>query len=125
MRVCIDTSTGALLGSQSPAPPDGELIARALVEFPTLPKERLLEKDVSAVEFRALLYQPPTEAEQAAAIRAQRDALLTACDWTQLPDSPLPAATKTAWAAYRQNLRDITGQAGFPAAVTWPVAPGA
>jgi len=67
----------------------------------------------------------PTAEEQARIIRAQRDALLTACDWTQLPDSPLPAATKTAWATYRQDLRDITGQAGFPASVTWPVAPGA
>lgn len=50
-------------------------------------------------------------------IRFQRDALLTACDWTQLPDSP---ADKVTWAAYRTELRNITTQT-LP--VVWPVRP--
>lgn len=53
-------------------------------------------------------------------VRARRDALLAASDWTQLPDVPL--ATKQAWAAYRQALRDITLQ-NDPHKLTWPVAP--
>ena len=53
-------------------------------------------------------------------IRAQRNALLVACDWTQVADAPVDQA---AWAVYRQELRDIPDQAGFPADVVWPVAP--
>lgn len=53
-------------------------------------------------------------------VRQQRNELLSACDWTQLPDSP---ADHEAWATYRQTLRDVTGQEGFPWDVTWPEAP--
>ena len=63
----------------------------------------------------------PTQEEKAAAIRAERDALLTATDWTQLPD--VPVATREAWAVYRQALRDVPQQAGFPDTVEWPVKP--
>ena len=63
------------------------------------------------------------EAEQAAAARSVRDGLLRDCDWTQLPDSPLSAEVRAAWAAYRQALRDITEQPGFTASVEWPAAP--
>jgi hypothetical protein len=55
-----------------------------------------------------------------AEVRQQRNELLSACDWTQLPDSP---ADHEAWATYRQALRDVTGQAGFPWDITWPEAP--
>lgn len=58
--------------------------------------------------------------EQASAVRSQRNRLLSDCDWTQLPDAPVDAA---AWAVYRQELRDVTGQAGFPWSVTWPNQP--
>lgn len=51
----------------------------------------------------------------------KRSRLLTATDWTQLPDVPL--ATKEAWATYRQSLRDITAQPGYPFTITWPVKP--
>ena len=57
-----------------------------------------------------------------AQVRAKRNGLLSRSDWTQMPDSPLTAAQKTAWAVYRQRLRDITTQAD-PAAVVWPVEP--
>lgn len=53
-------------------------------------------------------------------VRTQRNALLSACDWTQVADAPVD---QTAWAAYRQALRDVPDQAGFPAGVVWPVAP--
>ena len=67
----------------------------------------------------------PTQEQLAAAVRATRDAKLTACDWTQLADAPLSAEVKAAWSTYRQALRDITAQAGFPQDVTWPSEPGA
>lgn len=53
--------------------------------------------------------------------RQKRDVLLSACDWTQLPD--VPEETRIAWVLYRQALRDITEQAGYPFEVVWPVAP--
>lgn len=65
---------------------------------------------------------PRTEQSQWPVVRAQRNALLSASDWTQLPDVPL--ATKEAWATYRQELRDVTLQAD-PFAIVWPVQPGA
>ena len=51
-------------------------------------------------------------------IRAERNRLLVASDWTQLPDAPVDAA---AWATYRQALRDITTEAN-PFAIVWPEA---
>lgn len=71
-------------------------------------------------------YQPPaapTTEELAAAARFRRDDLLKQSDWTQLPD--VPQTTKDAWASYRQALRDITAQSGFPATIEWPVVPKA
>ena len=59
--------------------------------------------------------------EQASAsVRANRDELLTSCDWTQLPDSP---ADTEAWTVYRQKLRDLPEQAGFPYEISWPEQP--
>lgn len=58
--------------------------------------------------------------QQAAAVRADRNARLAATDWTQIADS---TADKRAWAAYRQALRDVPSQAGFPQSVTWPQEP--
>lgn len=68
----------------------------------------------------ALPGEIPEYSPSADEIRAQRNALLAACDWTQLADAP---ADGLAWATYRQALRDIPEQAGFPANVVWPVAP--
>ena len=59
-------------------------------------------------------------AQQAAAVRADRNARLAATDWTQIADS---TADKPAWAAYRQALRDVPSQNGFPQSVTWPEQP--
>jgi hypothetical protein len=56
----------------------------------------------------------------AAAAREQRDKLLADTDWTQVADAPVDQA---AWATYRQALRDIPQQAGFPENVTWPEEP--
>lgn len=57
---------------------------------------------------------------KAGKIRSCRDALLTECDWTMMPDAP---TDKAAWAAYRQALRDISSQPGFPLSVVMPQKP--
>ena len=61
-----------------------------------------------------------TSTELAAEARNKRNTLLTASDWTQVADAPV---NKTSWAAYRQDLRDITDQDGFPTSINWPAKP--
>lgn len=64
-------------------------------------------------------YQAGLDAEAAKAVRAQRDKLLAETDWTALSDVTMSAEMAT----YRQALRDITAQEGFPHSVNWPVKP--
>lgn len=54
------------------------------------------------------------------AARAKRDALIKETDFYVLPDYP---AVPEGIAEYRQALRDITGQSGFPHSIDWPVLP--
>jgi hypothetical protein len=65
-------------------------------------------------------YKAMKDAEQAANVRNSRTEMLKDCDWTQIADS---TADKTAWATYRQALRDITTASGFPWTITWPTQP--
>ena len=60
-----------------------------------------------------------SEADAEAAVRNQRDMLLTATDWMALSDVTMSSEMT----AYRQALRDIPAQSGFPASVTWPTKP--
>jgi len=64
---------------------------------------------------------PPLPAVTWDAIRSKRDRLLSACDWTQLADSPLNG--NQAWVDYRQDLRDITSTYDSPDDVVWPAEP--
>jgi hypothetical protein len=59
-------------------------------------------------------------AQQAALVRSERNRRLAACDWTQLADAPVD---NLAWAVYRQNLRDVPNQPGFPVTIIWPTQP--
>jgi len=65
-------------------------------------------------------YKATKDAEQAKSVRQSRSEKLADSDWTQVADAPVD---KTVWATYRQALRDITAQSGFPWSVTWPDAP--
>lgn len=56
-------------------------------------------------------------------LRAQRDMKLAACDWTQMPDSPLTAQTKADYADYRQALRDLPANTVDPLNPSWPSEP--
>jgi len=60
------------------------------------------------------------DAQQAASVRSQRTQKLAESDWTQVADAPVD---KAAWAVYRQALRDVTTQTGFPWEVIWPAKP--
>ena len=55
--------------------------------------------------------------------RAERNRLLTETDYLMMPDYPLDAEKKAAVLAYRQALRDVPEQEGFPRQIDWPVKP--
>jgi hypothetical protein len=65
-------------------------------------------------------YKAMKDAEQAKSVRQQRGEKLKDSDWTQIADAPVNALK---WAIYRQALRDVTGQEGFPWTITWPEQP--
>lgn len=65
-------------------------------------------------------YEAVKDADQATAMRADRNTRLADSDWTQVADAPV---NKAAWVIYRQELRDITSQSGFPWEITWPDQP--
>ena len=65
-------------------------------------------------------YKTRKDSEQAVIIRQERSAKLKECDWTQVADSPV---NKETWATYRQSLRDVPLQEGFPWTITWPTQP--
>lgn len=54
-------------------------------------------------------------------IRSERNAKLAATDWTQAGD--VPQSVKDSYAIYRQALRDVPQQPGFPTDVIWPTKP--
>jgi hypothetical protein len=54
-------------------------------------------------------------------VRSERNRLIAGTDWTQLPD--VPEATRTAWQAYRQELRDLTVGFTDSQSITWPTPP--
>ena len=87
---------------------------------PVLSKGRWLQtwsvSEASAEEIQQRLE------ERSAEVRHERNQRLAASDWTQLNDAPVEAAV---WAAYRQELRDVTAQAEFPWAAQWPAEPEA
>lgn len=116
-------------------------------QFPTLPPDNELEQyevypyalddmppfddDLETVELGAFrkdgavwrrgwsVVQVPVE-DAARNKRFARDAKLAQSDWTQLADSPVD---KVIWATYRQALREVPQQSGFPYSIDWPVAP--
>lgn len=53
-------------------------------------------------------------------VRQKRNNLLIESDWTQVLDAPID---RDAWKIYRQALRDITSQEGFPNLCEWPILP--
>jgi hypothetical protein len=59
------------------------------------------------------------DSENASNVRNARDSLLAETDWMALSDVTMSADM----AVYRQALRDVTAQAGFPHTIDWPVRP--
>jgi len=77
------------------------------------------EGNVTTAAENEAAYKATKDAEQAKSVRASRDGKLAETDWTACSDVTMSEAMKT----YRQALRDITAQAGFPWTVEWPEQP--
>jgi hypothetical protein len=68
---------------------------------------------------------PPLPSPESLALdaRANRDRMLKDCDWTQVLDCQMSDDDCLAWKHYRQSLRDITLQDGWPSVIVWPERP--
>jgi len=80
----------------------------------------LTEIEIAARQAKEALVASQEPERLASQIRQERNTLLSECDWTQVSDAPV---NQTAWQTYRQALRDVTSQEGFPYSVTWPTKP--
>lgn len=68
-------------------------------------------------------YKAQKDAEFAKSARDSRDTLLAECDWVIVMSLEAGRAIPVEWAAYRQALRDLPQQAGFPVTIDWPMKP--
>jgi hypothetical protein len=59
------------------------------------------------------------DSEEAVKVRQKRDEMLAKTDWSQGKD--IADAVSASWVTYRQALRDVPAQAGFPWNIEWPV----
>ena len=80
----------------------------------------LTEIGIAARQAEEALVASQEPERLASQIRQERNTLLSDCDWTQVSDAPV---NQVAWQTYRQALRDVTSQEGFPYDVTWPTKP--
>ena len=92
--------------------PEGVSVS-ALVEPPTDEPGKWRDNGVEWVEV--------TAEKKAELIRQQRNALLSATDYRMMPDYPMSELCRENLKLYRQLLRDIPEQPGFPNSVVWPI----
>jgi hypothetical protein len=64
-----------------------------------------------------------TDEEYASEAREKRNGLIAETDYMAMPDYPMDEERKAAVLAYRQALRDVPEQEGFPRQIDWPVKP--
>ena len=81
----------------------------------------LTPDEIAEHDARTVAWDAARPARALAELRAERNALLAASDWTQAPDAP--TANAAAWKVYRQALRDLPQRTVYPNAPTWPTAP--
>jgi len=85
-----------------------------------LEAKKLFETYDERVADNSLTVEAAWSAHLAEEMRVKRDDLLTKSDWMMLNDTP---TVKTTAAAYRQQLRDLPTQSGWPTQVMWPNNP--
>jgi hypothetical protein len=81
----------------------------------------LTAEEILEFENARIVFEANADTRKAILIREERNAKLAATDWTQASD--VPQAVKDSYAPYRQALRDLPTQSGFPNQVVWPTQP--
>ena len=109
MKPMIQTSDGTLLTVTEFRAQNSHIVFNGEV-----PSEELLQAIGASIVNTAT-----TDGEKGSSIILERNAELAATDWWGVSDRTMT----TEQAAYRQALRDIPSQAGFPTNVTWPTKP--
>jgi len=84
--------------------------------------EALFLFEGNLITFKAKRWAENPESVKAS-LRPERNRLLASSDWTQLNDTPLPEDHIAAWAAYRQDLRDLTDEIDENGEVDFPEKP--
>jgi len=91
------------------------VITKEIVQIPYTTEEQ------AEYDTKLALWNSGANDRKAAEVRAERNTKLAATDWTQVVD--VPQAIKDSYVTYRQALRDISAQSGFPLTIVWPDAP--
>ena len=81
----------------------------------------LTPEEIAEIEAREAEWLAGADIRKAAKVREERNEKLAATDWTQAAD--VPQSIKDNYASYRQALRDLPTQTGFPWTITWPTQP--
>lgn len=97
---------------QNTEPPIANNLTHSIIE------ELPISKD--GAYFQSWSVQEKSVIHATEAVKKQRNDLLKSSDWTQVADAPV---NRDAWATYRQELRNIPTQDGFPFNLTWPTPP--
>jgi hypothetical protein len=123
MEVVYTSPTHGVMHVGARLPFEGEPLEQVIAMFSPAQEWRAREMTVVAPDVGAsgeITDAEPAPIPLADQVRAERDRLLAASDWTQVADAPIDQA---AWAEYRQALRDVPEQEGFPENVVWPTKP--
>lgn len=78
-------------------------------------------EEEAEMDAEAAAYAAGADSRKAAEVRTERNTKLAATDWTQTAD--VPQSVKDSYVTYRQALRDVPTQAGFPWTIIWPETP--
>ena len=81
----------------------------------------LTPEEIADIEAQEAEWLAGADARKAAKVRGERNEKLAATDWTQAAD--VPQAVKDNYSSYRQALRDVPSQSGFPNEIVWPTQP--
>lgn len=104
---------------------EGDALTKAIEAFITAEINKAASTPVVPANTEKIMAMvtKPSPSQIASAVRAQRDKLLTVTDWTMIPSAALTPEQSAQWHIYRQVLRNLPTQPGWPTSVHWPVPP--
>lgn len=79
--------------------------------------QELVQQEISEEQYQNII------AKQIQTIKADRDKMLASTDWIVSKNLENGNSVPEVWKIYRQALRDIPNQEGYPWTITWPTRP--